>query len=240
MKRKSKAHISKHRRRTSRYLLGVIAISFVTGLIFFIIPSKRSVPCANTLSCSKNPKFQVENNALGIFQNRKIIPPNIDLSLRDVKPNILGDATSSGEKHIYVDLTSQTLTAAQGNTVYLKTLISSGKWRATPTGDYRIWIKLRATRMSGGSGDDYYDLPNVPYTMFFSNDTISKGAGFSLHGAYWHNNFGHPMSHGCINMRPIDAKKLYDWANPETDGYTTYATSAHPGTTVTVYGQAPI
>jgi hypothetical protein len=93
--------------------------------------------------------------------------------------------------------------------------------------------------MTGGTGADFYDLPNVPYVMFFANNEIPESSGFSLHGAYWHDNFGHPMSHGCINMRIADAKRLYDWVDPPTTGLTTLATTDKPGTEVTVVGTAP-
>jgi lipoprotein-anchoring transpeptidase ErfK/SrfK len=75
--------------------------------------------------------------------------------------------------------------------------------------------------------------------MYFYNDENSKTAGYSLHGAYWHNNFGHPMSHGCVNISVENAGKLYYWANPPTTSNTTYATNENPGTLVTIYGQAP-
>ena len=63
--------------------------------------------------------------------------------------------------------------------------------------------------------------------------------GYSIHGAYWHNNFGHPMSHGCVNMKTEDAEQIYNWANPPTEGNTTYATKENPGTEVVIYGTAP-
>jgi hypothetical protein len=94
--------------------------------------------------------------------------------------------------------------------------------------------------MTGGEGADFYDLPNVPYVMFFSGPNAPAGAGFSLHGAYWHDNFGHPMSHGCVNMRIVDAEKLYDWADPPTSGSTTLSSTDNPGTKITIYGQAPL
>lgn len=153
-----------------------------------------------------------------------VIPPTIDLA---EKPDhkILGESTGTGEKHIYVDLTHQALTATQGDTVFLQAPVSTGKWFPTPDGDFTIWEKLRATRMSGGEGADAYDLPNVPWVMFFSGSGIDAGRGFSLHGAYWHDNFGHAMSHGCVNMRIIDAEKLFYWADLKT-------------TKITIYGQA--
>lgn len=68
--------------------------------------------------------------------------------------------------------------------------------------------------MEGGSGRYYYNLPNVPYTMFFENEKIPRWKGYGIHGAYWHNDFGTPRSHGCVNL-PVDAaRKLYYWADP--------------------------
>ena len=221
-----------------KYIISVVAVYALVSFIYPFFQVKKPVVCANTLSCKESLQFKVDNNSVAIFNNKKVIAPKISLLPSDIKPNVLGVATSSGEKHIYVDLTHQTLYAFEGNSLFMGTFISSGKWHPTPPGDYRIWIKLRATRMSGGSGDDFYDLPNVPYVMFFSNNDISQSAGFSLHGAYWHDNFGHPMSHGCVNMRTIDAQKLYDWVNPPTNGYTTYA-DANQGTPVTIFGEAP-
>jgi hypothetical protein len=95
--------------------------------------------------------------------------------------------------------------------------------------------------MEGGNKDDgtYYNLYNVPYVMFFYNDEVAKSMGFSLHGAYWHNNFGHPMSHGCVNIRPEDAGRLYAWADPVNDGNITYTTGENPGTLVTITGETP-
>ena len=60
--------------------------------------------------------------------------------------------------------------------------------------------------MAGGQGADAYNLPNVQWVMYFYRD-------FGTHTAYWHNNFGYPMSHGCVNMRLIDARELYAWAD---------------------------
>ncbi len=206
----------------------ILIIPLFAVLIFTNL--KKPISCANSISCIKNLNISVENDKTGIFNGRAITPAKIDLTADNFKPNVLGDSAATGDKHIYVDLSTQTLTAYQGNTLFMKTLISSGKWHPTPTGDFKIWIKLRATRMTGGSGADYYDLPNVPFTMFFANANVPESAGFSLHGAYWHNNFGHPMSHGCVNMRITDAEKIFNWIDdPQINA-----------TTVTIYGQAPL
>lgn len=216
-----------------------IGLVLVISLFKLVYPGNSNY-CANSISCIKNLNVDVENGETGIFEGQKVTPPKIDLAADAARPKVLGDSTATGEKHIYVDLTHQTLYAYQGSTLFMQTLISSGKWHPTPDGDYRIWIKLRATRMTGGEGADFYDLPNVPFTMFFAGGNVSEGAGFSLHGAYWHDNFGHPMSHGCVNMRTIDAEKLYDWADPPTTGTTTTTSADNLGTKVTIYGQAPL
>ena len=219
----------------------IIAVLIVAvGFLGLSLHARPNTVCANSISCINNLNVAVENGQVGVFEGRKVTPPQINLAADASHPHVLGDSTATGEKHIYVDLTHQTLSAYQGNTLYMQTLISSGKWHPTPVGDFKIWIKLRATRMTGGEGADYYDLPNVPFTMFFASDTVPESAGFSLHGAYWHDNFGHPMSHGCVNMRTVDAEKLYDWADPQTTGPITTTDANNPGTTVTIYGQAPI
>lgn len=219
-----------------RHLGVFFAIALLLGIaaVVFLRPT-----CANSISCVADLTTRVENGSDGVFEGQKILAPEIDLSAVDVDQKVLGEASTQGEKHIYVDLAKQTLYAYQGDKLYMQALVSTGKWGKTPTGDFRIWIKLRATRMSGGEGADYYNLPNVPYVMFFSNSVVPASAGFSLHGAYWHNNFGHTMSHGCVNMRIVDAQKLYEWASPTNIGNTTRASASDPGTLVTIYGQAP-
>lgn len=223
-----------------RRIVGFLPVLIVFAVIGLVLTSVSPRTCANSISCINDLTTKVENGSTGVFEGQSVVAPKIDLSAVDVAQNVLGEATGSGEKHIFVDLTKQTLYAYQGDQLYMSALVSTGKWNKTPTGDFRIWIKLRSTRMSGGQGADYYNLPNVPYVMFFSNSVVPAAAGFSLHGAYWHNNFGHPMSHGCINMRIVDAQKLYDWATPKTNGGTTRSSSTDPGTLVTIYGQAPI
>jgi len=238
-KSQGKLHPKSTLRTLIRAFLRLTAVFFVVTIIYALLPTKHQIICANTISCTESFKLKIENNAIGMFQNKKVIPPKIDLTSDMTKLAVLGTATGSGEKHIYVDLTKQKLTAYQGSVLYMEADVSTGKWHPTPTGDFRIWIKNRATRMAGGEGADAYDLPNVPFVMFFYNNEVPQATGFSLHGAYWHNNFGHPMSHGCVNMRITDAEKLYNWADPATTGYTTYTDSEHLGTKVTIFGEAP-
>lgn len=105
-------------------------------------------------------------------------------------------------KQIVVKLSTQRVYAYENGQLMREFVVSTGL-PATPTvtGDYSIYVKYDAQRMSGPG----YDLPNVPWVMYFYK-------GYGLHGTYWHNNFGQPMSHGCVNMRTPEAEWLYAWA----------------------------
>ncbi len=136
------------------------------------------------------------------------------------------------DKWISVDLDHQRAYAWEGNQLIKKFAISSGKSRTpTVTGVFRIWSKVSSQTMQGGSraAGDYYNLPNVQWVQYFYRD-------YSFHGAYWHNNFGVPMSHGCINMTNNDAKWLFDWAAPTVSyrGWH-FLDSTNPGTLVVVH-----
>lgn len=175
------------------------------------------------------------------FHGIQATPPSPE-TLEDAS-SVLG-TTSGSDKRIEVDLTSQRVYAFDGNAKVYTFVVSTGKWGRTPTGEFTIWTKVRSQLMKGGSRElhTYYYLPNVPYVMFFYNNQIAKMRGFSFHGTYWHNNFGHPMSHGCINMRTEDAKTLYEWATPVVTNpraWSTPATAENPGTKVIIYGVTP-
>lgn len=152
----------------------------------------------------------VEELSEAIFNNKKIdtslIPKEEQRQL--AQGEVLGETS---DRWIEINLSQQRVYAWEGGNLKYNFLISSGLWAPTPTGDFRIWTKLRSTTMKGGSRalGTYYYLPNVPCTMYFYK-------GYGLHGTYWHNNFGHPMSHGCVNMRTPDACTLFDWASVGT------------------------
>jgi lipoprotein-anchoring transpeptidase ErfK/SrfK len=115
-------------------------------------------------------------------------------------------AAANGEHWIDVDLSRQMVYAYAGDTLMNSFLVSTGTWQTpTVTGTYHIWIKLRSTTMTGPG----YYLPNVPYTMYFYK-------GYGLHGTYWHNNFGTPMSHGCVNLSIPDSEWLYNFSSVGT------------------------
>jgi len=108
----------------------------------------------------------------------------------------------SGSKWISIDLSSQRLTAFVGNTAVWSTAVSTGLARTpTPVGRYSIQYKVSSTTMSGPG----YYLTGVPWVMGFIG-------AYSIHGAYWHNNFGNPMSHGCVNLPVGSAQWLYNWS----------------------------
>lgn len=103
---------------------------------------------------------------------------------------------------IEVDLSQQRLTAWKGRNRVRSYIVSTGKSRTpTRTGTYRVQRKYSSTSMRGRG----YYVPNVPYTMYYSG-------GYAMHGAYWHNRFGTPVSHGCINLPVRQARWLYRWA----------------------------
>lgn len=238
--------MAKRKKRTSRSFpvkVFVILIFFfgVVGLGFnlFLNFKKPVSNCANSISCISDLSGKIDTNSkTGIFMGKEVAIPS-EIAVETESQAVLGENT--GDKHIYIDLTNQKLYAMENGQKVFEFLISSGKWGRTPTGEFTTWIKLRATRMTGGNKSigTFYDLPNVPYTMYFSNSEIPKSRGYGIHGAYWHNNFGHPMSHGCINMAIADSKTLYEWANPPSIAYTTYVDKDHPGTPITIYGDAP-
>jgi hypothetical protein len=117
------------------------------------------------------------------------------------------DPEPDAEHWIEINLTTQYLVAWQGEVAVLESYISTGKpGFETPSGDFHILTKLESEDMEGVVGGEYYNVPAVPWVMYFTS------LGHALHGTYWHANFGAVMSHGCVNL-PMDvAAWLYDWA----------------------------
>jgi hypothetical protein len=135
-------------------------------------------------------------------QIRPIIPEEITPLAPDVPV---------GKKWIDVNLTSQTLTCYEDKQVVYTTLVSTGvTGLETPVGTFHIEDKLPSRNMATTSrlADDVIPLVGVPWCSFFTEE------GHAFHGTYWHDNFGFPMSHGCVNMRNSDAKWLFRWGLP--------------------------
>jgi len=126
-------------------------------------------------------------------------------------------------KKIIVDRTEnyQTLSCQEGDQEVYFCRVSTGQYRdeygnplpsnsdkLTPLGEHTTWRKATSIHMSGGTTGTGYDTPAIPWTTMFSGD------GYAIHGAFWHNNFGVPRSHGCVNCLPEDAKWIFRWATP--------------------------
>jgi lipoprotein-anchoring transpeptidase ErfK/SrfK len=116
-------------------------------------------------------------------------------------------ADPNGERWVLINITLQYLWAYQGDQVLWQGYISTGTAKfATPPGSFHVLSKLDSQTMEGVLGGEYYNVPDVPDVMYFTD------RGHALHGTYWHNNFGSPMSHGCVNL-PMDvADWMYQWA----------------------------
>lgn len=128
-------------------------------------------------------------------------------------------------KRIEVDISEQLLTAYEGDEIFTQIRISTGlDDTPTPVGTFSVLRKTPSRYMQGPlengrrtiteevptTHPDYYDLPGVPWNLYFTAD------GAVIHGAYWHVSFGAPQSHGCVNVPPIVAEELYHWAEVGT------------------------
>lgn len=221
-------------RMTKKKIFRVFVFLAAILTILVIGETKKSLVVDN--ACK--PKDLTGEIELGpqtaFFEGLKIPVPEFVAKVENTK--VLGEA--SAEKWIEVDLSEQKLKAWDGDTLFLETLVSTGlPYFPTPTGEFRIWSKVRATRMEGGTGKYYYNLPNVPYVMFFENNEVPGARGFSLHGTYWHSDFGKVHSHGCVNLPTSVAEKLYFWANPINSPGKGFIRSSeeNPGTRVVIH-----
>jgi hypothetical protein len=114
-------------------------------------------------------------------------------------------------KRIIVDRSMQMLYAYDGDDLFMEEPISTGlEFTPTPRGIFKVYKKTPSRYMQGplpGISDQYYDLPGVPWNLYFTEQ------GGVIHGAYWHDKFGQPWSHGCVNLTPEKAEELYRWAD---------------------------
>ena len=137
---------------------------------------------------------------------------------------------ADGERWFDVDLDEQVLVAYEGATPVYATLVSTGKRKhRTPTGITRIKAKLERATMNNDDGE-VYSVADVPWTMYYADK------GYALHTAYWHDGFGGPRSHGCVNLAPHDARVLYHWSSPDVPpGWVAvYGDENNPGSLVRV------
>lgn len=209
----------------------------IIGTILLLKPASTYLNKQSSVDPAKLLSKYDITATFGQFHGTKITVPLLGFVANDqsaTETNVLSSKSEKKKgKRIEIDLSKQKLYAYEGSKKVHSFLVSTGKWGRTPTGEFRIWTKLQYALMTGGSKalNTYYYLPNVPNTMYFYNRDVPKYQGYGIHGAYWHNNFGHPMSHGCINMKIEDSKTLFDWATQET--------ADNGGTKIVIYGTAP-
>jgi lipoprotein-anchoring transpeptidase ErfK/SrfK len=133
----------------------------------------------------------------------------MDNELAPLSPDV-----PEAEKKIQVQLNSQLVFAYEnGDPVFITRAATGKAFRygvyATPTGSFMTYYKRPTRHMASGDiTSDGFDLPGVPWVMYFTE------VGLSLHGTFWHNDFGHPKSHGCVNLSPSAAKWLFRWTRP--------------------------
>ena len=110
---------------------------------------------------------------------------------------------------VHVDLGAQILVAYEGDEPVFTTLVSTGRnGFETPTGLFRIQSKHLSTTMDDpNAGAESYSIEDVPWTMYFEGS-------YALHAAFWHDRFGRPRSHGCVNLAPADARWIFMWSEP--------------------------
>jgi hypothetical protein len=145
------------------------------------------------------------------------------------------EAGLPGGKWIDVSIEQQTLVAYEGDKPVFVTLVSTGldgmgdpaTTRATVRGRYRIHTKHVTATMDSDEAGDEYDLRDVPYVQYFTQ-------GYALHAAYWHDAFGTPKSHGCVNLTPSDARFLFHWTDPPVPQGWHAALSLHQGTLIEI------
>ena len=147
-----------------------------------------------------------------VYVGQRLKIPGQTSSQPPAKPSPPPPSSGGSGRWIDINLSTQTLTAYAGQTAVFQARVSTGIWRyPTVVGTFRIYVKYRSARMRGPG----YNLPNVPYVMYFHR-------GYGLHGTYWHSNFGTPMSHGCVNLSTPDAQWVYNWASVGTKVVTHY------------------
>lgn len=230
---------------TYTFLFALLLVAFFTITLNITVLKKDEDLQKEELSKAESCQA-VSLSGLGLFEPEKVVAvydgeevnlPEILASLKVEKSkNILGAVTD--ERWIEIDLSEQKLIAWEGEKKFLETKVSSGlPWWPTPKGEFRIWSKFKYSSMEGGTGRYYYNLPNVPYVMFFENEDVPGFRGYGLHGTYWHNEFGTPRSHGCVNLPTEIAGQLFYWTTPNvSDGkWSSRSNKENPGTRIVIH-----
>lgn len=164
--------------------------------------------------------YQAVNDSKGDLWYRVSDPPEAPMYVhsslvRKVAPVIYEGARYKG-RWININISQQIVTAYEDGRPVKVTLTSTGTAKnPTELGVWKIYYRLPKQDMKGGSlaSEDYYFLKDVPYPQYFHN------SGEGLHGTYWHDDFGRPRSHGCVNLSTPMSEWFYGWAKIGTVVY---------------------
>lgn len=166
------------------------SIARIYGISWTSIASVNNITNPNTIYAGQQLKIPAQD-----------VDPGTYLSPTGGVPSAPAPTRNTG-KEIIVKLNEQRVYAYENGQLLKATTASTGlPGTPTVTGTFRVYWKLSSQTMSGPG----YYLPGVPYVMYFYQD-------YALHGTYWHNNFGQPMSHGCVNLPTTDAQWFFTWA----------------------------
>jgi lipoprotein-anchoring transpeptidase ErfK/SrfK len=170
--------------------------------------------------------FYLKENRYVASHDMRLIPND---ELTTLSPEVPDE-----EKHIVVDLSTQLVTAFEGEKLVFSQRCSSGvKGTDTPKGEFRTYHKGPSVHMTNEGdaveNESVYSLPGVPWCSFFT------GAGNAFHGTWWHNDYGRPRSHGCVNLPSEAAKFLYRWTKPSVPPDSSYLHLPGEGTRVQVF-----
>jgi lipoprotein-anchoring transpeptidase ErfK/SrfK len=176
----------------------------------WVLADTQSVNAAGT-PIQTYSRYQIVHEVPAVMQKTGSIAVGADEWLPEemvalVSPQVPVDAGPNTCRFIYANLAEQTLTVYDNCKLVFATLVSSGENSWTFEGRFAILYKVEYSSITppATSTSEYY-IEGVSYFMTYAGN-------FGFHGAYWHDNFGVPASHGCINLSPADAKWLYEWA----------------------------
>lgn len=166
---------------------------------------------------------------------RSYYVPSHDMRLiPDDELTVLSPEVPEAEKRIVVDLGAQLVTAFEGEKLVFSQRCASGvRGTETPKGEFRTYHKGPSVHMTNEGdaveNESVYSLPGVPWCSFFT------GMGNAFHGAYWHNDYGRPRSHGCVNLPSEAARFLYRWTMPVVPADSDYIHLPGQGTLVQIF-----
>ncbi|MCU0661877.1 MAG: L,D-transpeptidase family protein [Myxococcota bacterium] len=213
-----------------------LPLAFVVGSgASYLTRASSSSPLKNGTEAPRYQRLSIEQELVykgkryvAVGQNRYLPAKVIAVAHPATPPSDLVEE----ERWIDIDLAEQTLVAYEGLRPVFATLVSTGRpGYETPKGSFRIYGKhVTITMDDTAAGDEAYSIEDVPWTQFFKDS-------FALHAAFWHDRFGKVKSHGCVNLSPADARRLFQWTGPHVPSgmHGVIASKGNPGTRVVIH-----